>query len=234
MRDFAKATGKLTKTDRLDALVLAHFAQGVHPTPHPLPDAEAQALEGLLTRRRQVVGMLTTEKNRLERAGARVHPSIREHIAWLEQSAAQLDDDLGRTVRQSPLWREKEDLLRTVPGVGPVLSLTLLAALPELGTLGRRQIAALVGVAPLNRDSGTLRGRRTVRGGRARVRATLYMATSVASRWNPVIMAFYQHLCSASKAKKVALTPCMRKLLTILNAMLKHHVGWQPHHALTS
>ena len=228
VRDFAKATGTLAKTDRLDALVLAHFAQGVHPTPRPLPDAEAQALEGLLTRRRQVVGMLTAEKNRLQRAVARVHPQIQEHIAWLEQSLAKLDDDLGRTLRESPLWREKEDLLRTVPGVGPVLSLTLLAELPELGTLDRRQVAALVGVAPLNRDSGTMRGRRTIWGGRARVRATLYMAALVASRWNPVIMAFYQRLRSAGKPKKVALTACMRKLLTILNAMLKHRSPWQP------
>jgi transposase len=234
VRDFAKATGKLAKTDRLDALVLAHFAQGVHPTPRPLPDAEALALEGLLTRRRQVVGMLTAEKNRLQRAGTQLQPQIQEHIAWLEQSLAKLDDDLGRTLRESPLWREKEDLLRSVPGVGPVVSLTLLAELPELGTLDRRQIAALVGVAPLNRDSGTLRGRRTVWGGRARVRATLYMAALVASRWNPVIMAFYQRLLSAGKAKKVALTACMRKLLTILNAMLKNHTRWQPDHALTS
>ncbi|MBI4297416.1 MAG: transposase [Chloroflexi bacterium] len=212
VRDFARATRKLAKTDRLDA----------------------QALAGLLTRRRQVVAMLTAEKNHLGSAPASVRQDIQAHIAWLEQSLAKLDDDLGRTLRASPLWREKENLLRTVPGVGPVVSLTLLAELPELGTLGRRQIAALVGVAPLSRDSGTLRGRRTVWGGRARVRATLYMAALVASRWNPLIMAFYQRLYSAGKAKKVALTACMRKLLTILNTMLKHHVRWQSHQALPS
>jgi len=233
VRDFARATGKLAKTDRLDAQVLAHFAQAVHPTPRPLPDAGLQALEGLLTRRRQVVGMLTAEKNRLASARPPVRQDIQDHIAWLEQRRAKLDEDLRHTLHASPLWREKDDLLQSVPGVGPVLSLTLLAELPELGTLDRKQIAALVGVAPLNRDSGTLRGRRTVWGGRARVRATLYMAALVASRCNPVIMAFYQRLCSAGKPKKVALTACMRKLLTILNAMLEHHVPWQPHHAPT-
>jgi transposase len=233
IRDFARATGKLAKTDRLDAQVLAHFAQAVHPTPRPLPDAGLQALEGLLTRRRQVVGMLTAEKNRLASARPPVRQDIQEHITWLERQLAKLDEELRHTLHASPLWREKDDLLQSVPGVGPVLSLTLLAELPELGTLDRRQIAALEGVAPLNRDSGTLRGRRIVWGGRARVRATLYMAALVASRWNPVIMAFYQRLCSAGKPKKVALTACMRKLLTILNAMLEHHVGWQPHHAST-
>jgi len=233
VRDFARATGKLAKTDRLDAQVLAHFAQAVHPTPRPLPDAGLQALEGLLTRRRQVVGMLTAEKNRLASARPPVRQDIQDHIAWLEQRRAKLDAELRHTLHASPLWREKDDLLQSVPGVGPVLSLTLLAELPELGTLDRKQIAALVGVAPLNRDSGTLRGRRTVWGGRARVRATLYMAALVASRCNPVIMAFYQRLCSAGKPKKVALTACMRKLLTILNAMLEHHVPWQPHHAPT-
>jgi transposase len=233
VRDFARATGKLAKTDRLDAQVLAHFAQGVHPTPRPLPDARLQALEGLLTRRRQVVGMLTAEKNRLGSARPPVRQDIQDHIAWLEQRLAKLDEELKHTLRASPLWREKDDLLQSVPGVGPVLSLTLLTELPELGTLDHRQIAALVGVAPLNRDSGTLRGRRTIWGGRARVRATLYMAALVASRWNPVIMAFYQRLCSAGKAKKVALTACMRKLLTILNAMLRDHIPWQPSHALT-
>lgn len=227
VRDFAKATGKLAKTDRLDALVLAHFAQGVHPTPRPLPDAQLQALEGLLTRRRQVVGMLTAEKNRLGSAPPPVRQDIQDHIVWLEQRLAKLDEELRHTLRTSPLWREKDDLLQSVPGVGPVVSLTLLAELPELGTLDRRQIAALVGVAPFNRDSGTLRGRRTVWGGRAKVRATLYMATLVASRWNPVIRAFYQKLLAAGKPKKVALTACMRKLLTILNAMLKHHTPWQ-------
>lgn len=227
VRDFARATGKLAKTDRLDAQVLAHFAQAVHPTPRPLPDAQAEALSALLARRRQVVGMLTAEKNRFHRARPPVRQDIQCHIAWLEESLAKLDADLGDSVRQSPLWREKEALLRSVLGVGEVLSVTLLAELPELGSLDRRQIAALAGVAPLNCDSGTLRGRRTVWGGRATVRPTLYMAALVASRYNPVICDFYQRLCAAGKPKKVALTACMRKLLTILNAMVKHHTPWR-------
>ncbi len=234
VRDFAKAMGRLAKTDRLDAQTLALFAERVRPTPRPLPDAEAQALGALLARRRQLVEMRTAEKNRLGSALPRVKPGVQDHINWLEQELTKLDDELGRTLRQSPLWREKEDLLRSVPGVGPVLTLTLLAELPELGTLDRRQIAALAGVAPLNRDSGTLRGKRTTWGGRASVRAALYMATLVASRYNPLIRSFYQRLCAAGKPKKVALTACMRKLLTILNAMLKHHVPWQVDYAFTS
>lgn len=234
VRDFAKATGKLAKTARIDAQVLAHFAEAVHPTLRPLPNAQAQELAALLARRRQVIEMLTAEKNRWGMARPSVRPGIQEHIAWLESTLADLDEHLGRTLRESPVWREKEDLLRSVPGVGPVLSLTLLAELPELGALGRRQIAALVGVAPLNRDSGTLRGKRTVWGGRAPVRAALYMATLVATRFNPVIRAFYQRLCAAGKPKKVALTACMHKLLTILNAMLKHSTPWQANHAVTS
>ena len=228
VRDFAKATGKLAKTDTIDAHVLAHFAGAVQPALRPLPDASAQELRTLLARRRQLVEMLTAEKNRLRAATRRIRPQIQEHIHWLQRQLEDMDEDLGRTLRESPVWREKEDLLRSVPGVGPVLSLTLLTDLPELGTLGRRQIAALVGVAPLNRDSGTLRGKRTVWGGRAHVRASLYMATLVATRFNPVISAFYQRLCSTGKAKKVALTACMRKLLTILNAMIKHHRLWSP------
>lgn len=226
VRDFARATGKLAKTDRLDARVLAHFAQAVHPPPRPLPDAQAQVLAALLDRRRQVVGMLTAEKNRFQAAPTPVREDIHAHIAWLEERLAKLDADLEDTLRQSPLWREKEDLLRRVPGVGRVLTLTLLVELPELGALNRKQIAALAGVAPLNRDSGLLRGKRTVWGGRARLRAALYMATLVATRYNPVIQAFYLRLCAAGKAKKVALVACMRKLLVILNAMLKHRTRW--------
>jgi transposase len=233
VRDFAKATGKLAKTDAIDAEVLAHFAQVVRPTPRALPDAQTQALQALVTRRRQVVGMLSAEQNRLSRSLLRVRPRIQEHIVYLEGQLNELEEELRRTLRESSLWREKEDLLRGVPGVGPVLSFTLLAELPELGALNRRQIAALVGVAPFNRDSGTLRGRRTVWGGRATVRAALYMGALVASRWNPLIKAFYQRLRTAGKPKKVALTACMRKLLTILNAMLKHQIPWQPNHALT-
>lgn len=234
VRDFARATGKLAKTDRLDAQILAQFAEAVRPAPRSLPDAEAQALEALLSRRRQVVAMLTAEKNRLQTARPMVRGDIREHIAWLEKSLAKLDADLEDMLRQSPLWREKEQLLRSVPGVGPVLSLTLLAELPELGKLNRRQIAALVGVAPLNRDSGSLRGRRSVWGGRSHVRAALYMGTLVATRCNSVIAAFYRRLCAAGKAKKAALTACMRKLLTIMNAMLRHNQPWVYVHSSTT
>ncbi len=170
--------------------------------------------------------MLTAEKNRLSGAPPLVRKSLRTHIAWLERALAHADTDMAQAIRESPLWREKDEVLRSTPGVGPVLATTLLASLPELGTLTRREIAALVGVAPLNRDSGTLRGKRTVWGGRAQVRAVLYMGTIVAARFNPVIRAFYQRLLAAGKAKKVALTACMRKLLTILNAMLKHRTPW--------
>jgi transposase len=226
VREFARATGKLAKTDSLDAQVLAHFGEAVRPTPRPLPDAQSQLLMALLARRRQIVGMLTAEKNRFLKATPCVRQDIQRHITWLEGELSKQDKDLEDTLRQSPLWREKEKLLRSVPGVGPVLALHLLAELPELGSLGRRQIAALVGVAPLNRDSGTLRGRRTVWGGRARLRAALYMGALAASRHNQVIAAFYHRLCAAGKAKKVALTACMRKLLTILNAMVKHLTPW--------
>jgi transposase len=228
VRDFARATGKLAKTDSLDAQALAHFAEAVRPIPKPLPDAEAQALIALATRRHQVISMLVAEKNRMGKALPSVRPRIKTHIAWLEKELEEIDRDLRNMLHQSPLWREKENLLRSVPGVGPQLSLSLLAYLPELGTLDRKRIAALVGVAPFNRDSGTFRGRRTVWGGRVRVRAALYMAALVASRHNPVIRAFYQRLLCAGKTKKVALTACMRKLLTILNAMLKHLSPWRP------
>jgi transposase len=234
VRDFARATGKLAKTDKLDAQVLALFAERVRPVPRLLPDPQTQELNALLARRRQIVAMLVTEQNRLGTALPSVRPGIQEHIAWLEERLAGLHDKMAKLLRESPIWREKEDLLRGVPGVGPVVSLTLLAELPELGTLGRRQIASLVGVAPLNRDSGTLRGKRTVWGGRAKVRAALYMAALVATRFNPVLQAFYQRLLAAGKPKKVALIACMRKLLTILNAMLKHRTRWQPDHDFTS
>jgi transposase len=234
VRDFAKATGKLAKTDAIDAHVLAHFAEAVRPTPRPLPDAQTQAISAMLARRRQIVAMLTAEKNRLRTANGAVREDLLQHIAWLEERLSKLDTDLRETLRQSPIWREKDNLLQSVPGVGPVLSLTLLAQLPELGTLSRRQIAALVGVAPLNRDSGTLQGKRTIWGGRASVRAALYMGALVASRWNPVLRAFYQRLCAAGKPKKVALTACMRKLLTLLNAMLKYRTLWLTNHALNS
>lgn len=227
-RAFARATGRLAKTDRLDAQVLAQFAEAVRPTPRPLPDAAAQELTTLLTRRRQLVDMLTAEKNRLGQAQGQVRAQIRTHITWLERQVTRVDTDISTLVRQSPLWRERDELLQSAPGVGPVFSTTLLGELPELGTLSRQQIAALVGVAPLNHDSGTLRGSRTCWGGRASVRAVLYMATLVATRCNPVIRACYVRLVAAGKAKKVALVACMRKLLTILNAMLKHRRPWSP------
>lgn len=227
VRDFARATGRLAKTDSIDAKVLAHFASAVHPTPRPLPDAQGQELKAILTRRRQLIEMLTAERNRLYSAHSQaVKAHIRAHIAWLEKEMIQINDDLGRSIRESPVWQEKDDLLKSVPGVGPVLSSTLLADLPELGPLDRGKIAALVGVAPFNCDSGHLRGKRTIWGGRAVVRSALYMSTLVATRYNPVIRGFYQHLLAAGKPKKVALTACMRKLLTILNAMLKHQTPW--------
>ena len=226
VRDFAKATGTLAKTDTLDAGVLAHFADAVRPEVRPLKDAETQVLNSLTARRPQVMTMLVSEKNRLGTAIGAVSPRIEAHIAWLEQELSDLDKGLRQTLRRSPVWREKDDLLRTVPGVGEQISLTLLANLPELGTLNRRQIAALVGVAPYNRDSGTLRGKRAVWGGRSRVRAVLYMGALVASRHNPAIRDFYQRLLAAGKPKKVALVASMRKLLVILNGMLKHGSPW--------
>ena len=228
VRDFARATGTLAKTDALDAAVLAHFAEVVRPPVRPLRDAETQVLNSLAARRRQVMTMLVSEKNRLSAATTTaVRSRIEAHIAWLELELDDLDKNLRQTLRQSPVWREKDDLLRTVPGVGEQVSLNLLAYLPELGALDRRQISALVGVAPFNRDSGALRGKRTVWGGRARVRAALYIGALVGSRYNPVIRDFYQRLLAAGKPKKLALTACMRKLLVILNAMLKHRSSWR-------
>jgi transposase len=228
VRDFARATGRLAKTDRLDAQVLAHFAEAVHPTPRPVPDAQAQELTALLARRRQLVGMSVAERQRLGSALPAVRVRIEAHLTWLDQELANVDGALRQSIQESPAWRVKARLLRSVPGVGPVLTTTLIAELPELGSLSRKEIAALVGVAPLNRDSGSLRGRRTVWGGRRRVRTALYMATLVAARHNPVIQGFYERPCAAGKAKKVALTACMHKLLTILNAMAKHDATWDP------
>ena len=226
VRDFAKATGRLAKTDRIDAGILAHFGEAIKPSPRPLADEQAQVLKDLLARRSQLVGMLTAEKNRLRTTLTPVKLHIQRHIAWLEEEIKRLDSDLGDKLRQSPIWREKEDLLRGVPGVGPQLSRTLLIDLPELGSLNRKEIAALAGVAPLNRDSGTFRGKRTIWGGRSRLRAVLYMGTVVAMRHNPVISTLYRRLLAAGKAKKVAIFACMRKLLTILNSMLKYHTTW--------
>jgi transposase len=227
VRDFAKATGKLAKTDVLYAQVLAHFAEAIRPLPRSLPDTEARTLTAMVARRSQVMGMLVAEKNRLHTSHAPVRLRIQCHIDWLEQELDEIDQNLKETLHKSPVWREKETLLRTVPGVGPQLALSILAYLPELGTLNRKRIAALVGVAPFNRDSGTLRGKRAVWGGCSRIRASLYMGALVATRHNPVICTFYQRLLAAGKPKKVALTACMRKLLVILNAMLTHNSSWQ-------
>ncbi len=228
VRDFARAAGKLAKTDALDAHALAHFAEAMRPPSRPLPDSASQELKALVARRRQLVEMITAEKNRVRSAPNRIRPKVEEHVSWLEESLEGLDRELGEFIRSSPMWKDKVQLLRSAPGVGPVLSMTLLSDLPELGALNRGEIAALVGVAPFNRDSGALRGKRQVWGGRSRVRAALYMATLVATRYNPVLRSFYQRLCEAGKPKKVALTACMRKLLTILNVMVKHNRHWNP------
>jgi transposase len=226
-RDCAQATGRLAKTDPLAAQGLAHFAEEVRPTPRPLPDAQAQVLSALLTRRRQLVQRLTAERRRLPSAPPRMRADIQAPIAWLERRLARTDDDLAAGLRSSPLWRAKDESLRSAPGVGPVRSRTLVAEVPELGMLNRKEIAALIGVAPFNYDSGTLWGKRVVWGGRAPVRAVLYMSTLSAVRHNPVLKAFYERLRAAGKAAKVALTASMRKLLTSLNAMLKHRTRWQ-------
>jgi transposase len=227
VRDFAKAVGKLAKTDGIDAAVLARFAEAIKPEVRALPDAKARELEALVTRRRQLIDMRTAEQNRLGAAREElVRKSIREHITWLNQQLKDNDKLLNKGIQESPAWREKEDLLRTVPGVGPVVARTMMVYMPELGTIDRRKISTLAGLAPLNCDSGTLKGRRVIYGGRANVRAMLYMAAVSASRFNPVIKAFYDRLLVAGKAKKVALAACARKLLVMLNAMVKHKAPW--------
>jgi len=228
VRDFGRATGKLAKTDRIDARVLALFAERVRPEVRALPDEQARELSALLARRRQLIEMMVSEKNRLQMAPMTVKNGIRKHIEWLKRQLKMVDSDLERRIKDSPVWCAKEDLLRSVPGVGPVVSRTLIGELPELGKLSRRQIAALAGVAPLNRDSGTLRGKRMVWGGRRTVRAALYMAALTASQRNPVISEFYERLRARGKPPKVALTACMRKLLVIMNAMVRDGVHWDP------
>lgn len=232
VRDFAKSTGQLAKTDAIDAGLLALFAERIRPAVVPIPDDATRELEAVLTRRRQLLEMLQAEKNRLGllmgRTQRLVKKSLKQHITYLERELAITDTDLQTMVRASPAWREREDLLRSVPGIGPVVAQTLIAELPELGRLNRRQIAKLVGVAPLNRDSGTWRGHRTVQAGRASVRAALYMAALVASRSNVVIRSFYLRLVAAGKPKKLALVACMRKLLTILNHLVRTSQRWNP------
>lgn len=228
VRDFARATGQLAKTDRIDAHVLALFAERVKPQVRPVSLEAIQSLDALITRRRQLIRMLTEERNRLPLASPQVKPNIKSHIEWLERQLKDIDRELAETIRKSPIWRAKDDLLRSAPGVGRVVSGTLLAELPELGHLNRKQIAALVGVAPLACDSGTLRGRRMVWGGRSAVRAALYMAALVAARHNAAIQAFHHRLTQAGKPPKVVITACMRKLLTILNAMVRTQTHWTP------
>jgi len=230
-RDFARAIGRLAKTDRTDAAVLAEFADKIRPELRPIADEETSELETLCTRRRQLVGMLTAEKNRFHSASKTIRPEIKKHIHWLEKEIEQLEKNLDKRIRSSSAWRQKEDLLRSCTGIGPVTTHTMLSCLPELGSLSGRQIAALVGVAPVNDDSGNHRGRRHIRGGRLDVRTVLYMATLAAIRHNEVIRRFHQRLIAAGKAKKVAITACMRKLLTILNAMIRDKKRWEPESA---
>ena len=228
IRDFARATGQLAKTDALDAKAIARFAEAIKPEPRPVPDDQARALGELVARRRQIIDMMTAERNRRRQLSSRrLIKSVDRLLAVLQKELTALEADIGESIRGTPAWRERDELLRSVPGVGNVVARTLIADLPELGRLDRKQIAALVGVAPLNRDSGRMRGRRTSWGGRAKVRSVLYMAALVGSRRNPVLKAFYQRLISFGKPKKLALTAVMRKLLTILNAMVRDNKRWQ-------
>jgi len=228
IRDFARSTGKLAKTDALDAAAIAHFAEAIRPEPRPLPEEQAQALGELVARRRQIVEMVVAETNRRRQLTRRaLIKRLDRHLGVLQEELSAIERDLDDTIRGTPAWRESEDLLKSVPGVGDATARTLLADLPELGRLDRKQIAALVGVAPLNRDSGRMRGKRSIYGGRAPVRAALYMAALAAARWNPVIAAFHKRLRAAGKPPKVALTACMRKLLTILNAILRDRQPWR-------
>jgi transposase len=226
VRDYAKSIGKLAKTDGLDAAVLARFGQAADPELRPLPDALQQELSDRVARRGQLLQMRTQEKNRRGTASPEVREGIEEHIAWLDEKIKESDEDIDQLLKSSPIWKEKSDLLRSVPGVGPALSFTLLSDLPEIGTLSRKEIAALVGIAPFNRDSGALRGRRAIWGGRARVRAALFMSAFVARRCNPAVQSFYESLMARGKPYKVAMVACMRKLLLILNAMMKANEHW--------
>jgi transposase len=227
VRKFAGATGKLAKTDKIDAQVLAHFAEALQPEPRPLPDQAHQELKATLQRRIQVVKMIGQEENRLEKTVIpAIHQDIQDHLTWLRRRLEELDRELDDQIRRSPLWRDRDRLYQSVPGIGPVVSRAVIAQLPELGTLPGKKVVALVGVAPFNRDSGRFRGKRMIRGGRSYLRHLLYMAAMVAARYNPMLRAFYQRLLAAGKAKKLALTACMRKLVLILNAMVKNNQPW--------
>jgi transposase len=227
IRQFAKASGRLAKTDAIDAQLIAHYAAALKPTPRPVPTDQDRALQALVARRRQLLEMLTAETNRLELAARPVARQIKQHVTWLKKQLKGLDRDIDTMLRENPMWQEDEEILRSVPGIGPVACSTLLAELPELGTLSNRQISALVGVAPFNHDSGKLKGYRCISGGRASVRSVLYMAVVCGLQYNPVIRAFYDRLTKAGKKPKVALTAAMRKLITILNAMLRTRTLWQ-------
>ena len=227
-RDFAKSLGRLAKTDRIDAAMLAHFGEATRPEPRKLPDEQTILLQSMLVRRRQLINMIVAEKNRYGMTHETQKSRVSEHIEWLENDLEDLDEELHELLQQSPIWREKEQLLQSVPGVGTVTVMTLLAELPELGQINRKKIAALVGVAPFNCDSGKMHGKRAIWGGRAAVRNILYMAALSATRYNPVIRAHYQHLLAEGKPKKVALVACMRKLLTILNAIIRTMKPWEP------
>jgi len=235
VRNFARATGRLAKTDRIDAIVLACFAQAVRPEIRSLPDASARTLEAVVARRRQMLEMMVMERNRLGNcAEAGVRSSIEAHLEFLEGQRDGLDGELLELVKREPAWRERDELLRSVPGVGPVLSTTLMAELPELGRLSSKRLASLVGVAPINRDSGTRRGHRSVWGGRAEVRGVLYMATVAAVRFNPALKGMYERLVAAGKAKKVALIACARKLLSVLNAVARDGKRWEDRTAVSA
>lgn len=226
VRDFAKAIGRLAKTDKIDAEVIARFAEVIRPEVRPLKDMDTQRLQAFIARRRQLVQMLVEEKNRLQIAPSWTRPDIEAHIAWLTECIEKAGKDISELIKKTPLWRDKENLLRTFKGIGPVNACILLARLPELGHLNRKKIAALVGLAPINRDSGKYRGRRTIFGGRADIRSGLYMTTLTAIRHNPTIRAFYERLIQAGKLPKVAITACMHKILIILNAMVRTNTPW--------
>lgn len=228
VRDFAKASGQLAKTDRIDSRIIAEFGRALRPSVQTLKDEQSQALADLVGRRRQLTGMIAAEKNRLLRARGSTVKNISSHIAWMEKHVRLIDDDLQKAIKSTPMWRERDRLFQSVPGVGPGTAQTLIAALPELGRIDSRQISALVGVAPMNCDSGKMRGRRIIWGGRAQVRTVLYMAAIAAIRFNPVIKVFAERLRAAGKKPKVVIVACMRKLLTILNAMARSGVPWQP------
>jgi transposase len=228
IRDFARCLNRLAKTDRIDAQVLAEYGERIGPEPRPRPDPAAREAQSLVARRRQIVEMLTMEKNRLQQAPSRTQPGIRRHLEFLEGELTEVEQALDTAIQANPVWREIHTRLQTVKGIGPVSATMLVLDLPELGTLDRKEIAALVGVAPFNRDSGTLRGKRVCSGGRATVRTGLYMATRAAIRSNPPIRAFYARLVAAGKLDKVALVACLRRRLTILNVLIRTRSDWNP------